>query len=266
MGLSLLFRPLPRRAARPKLDVLSEFDGWELHWRGPDALGIPEETLLYVILKLAQEHLHALTSAPKTNTGVALRSGLNPTGLLAHETAVSLTTTYSALAKGCNYDTSGPSLRLVRSMLKRMVEVTLWVRRNGMEGSTRLIFFMVSDDNTVRIALNHRLAAAVLGHQYVQVCLAERLSLSSPTAQALHARLSAQLRAGAEWSFSLKSLEAKVWGEPADGSTQRSRRERLLGAIEQIRALAGWSVTRNDEKFVISRKSYATRSGGRRSE
>lgn len=254
MGLSLLFRPLPRRSTRPKLDVLTEFGGWELHWRGPDALGIPEETLLYVILKLAQEHLRALGPVPETDVGIALRAGLNPTGLLAHETAVSFATTYSALARGCQYDTSGASLRLVKSMLKRMVEVTLWVRKGGIEGSTRLIFFIVSDDSLVRIALNHRLALALLGHQYVQICLMERFALSTPSAQALHGRLSAQLRPGAEWRFSLQSLEAKVWGKDADGSTQRSRRERLVIALEQIGSLPGWAVTRTGNVFHVARR------------
>lgn len=266
MGLSLLFRPLPRRSTRPKLDVKAQSGRWDLHWRGPDALGIPEETLLYVILKLAQEHLRTLGPNPETDYGTSLRAGLNPTGLLAHETAVSFATTYSALAKGCKYDTSGASLELVKSMLKRMVEVTLWVRKGGIEGSTRLIFFIVSDDKTVRIALNHRLALALLGHQYVQFCLVERFALTSPTAQALHSRLSAQLRPGAEWRFSLQSLEAKVWGDDACGSTLRSRRERLLGALKEIGSLPGWVVTKVSNVFQIERKALVERNTIGRSE
>lgn len=250
-GMSPLFRPLPALKAgqRQKLDVRTQHGSVELHWRGPDALGIPEETLLLAILeKLGNDHGLFEASAilaPSTGSdvGKALWAGLAASGSeLSGDTRV-LFTSFAALCRACGHDSGGAAIRQVKAMLKRLVEVTLWLRQGRLEGSSRLISWMVCEDGQVAVAVNRRLAAAIQGAHYCQVSLSERLALPTHTAQALHARLSAQIREGRELRYRVESLERMVWGINAEGSTQRNRFAKLRSALSALGGLAGWDVS-----------------------
>lgn len=250
-GMSPLFRPLPALKAgqRQKLDVRTEHSGVELHWRGPDALGIPEETLLLVILeKLGndQELFEAsaiLAPSSDSDVGKTLWTGLATSGSEQSGDTMVLFTSFAALCRACGHDSGGAAIRQVKTMLKRLVEVTLWLRRGRLEGSSRLISWMVCTDGQVAVAVNRRLAAAIQGAHYCQVSLSERLALPTHTAQALHARLSAQIREGWEMRYRMESLERMVWGINAEGSTQRNRFAKLRSALSALGGLRGWEVS-----------------------
>lgn len=250
-GMSPLFRPLPALKAgqRQKLDVRTQHGGVELHWRGPDALGIPEETLLLAILeKLGIDQGLFKASAilaPSTGSdvGKALWAGLAASGSEQSGDTRVLFTSFAALCRACGHDSGGAAIRQVKTMLKRLVEVTLWLRQDRLEGSSRLISWMVCDDGQVAVAVNRRLAAAIQGAHYCQVNLSERLALPTHTAQALHARLSAQIREGWELLYRMESLERIVWGINAEGSTQRNRFAKLRSALSALGGLAGWEVS-----------------------
>ena len=51
-----VFQPV-WRGERPKLNLKFNFDGVVWRWRGPEQLGIGEQTLLLVLLELAAEQL-----------------------------------------------------------------------------------------------------------------------------------------------------------------------------------------------------------------
>jgi hypothetical protein len=252
LGIATVFRVLAHRKQRPKLDVRQEFGGLELRWRGPDALGPPEETLLYSILDIAKWAPRLLDADSTTHLGKRLRRGLQPRGIFHDAEVVVIETSFCELARHCGYDTGGAALRQVKAMLQRMVEVTLWTRHATSEGSSRLLYWLVAENDSVQLAINLRLSAAVLGDSYVNVCLAERRALTSQVAKTLHARLSAQLRPGCCWTFSLSALELRVWGESAQGSTRRTRHSQLRNALTQIDALDHWDASQMLSMFKIT--------------
>ena len=90
--------------------------------------------------------------------------------------------------------------------------------------------------------MNTRLARAAWGEaQYVQVSMAERLTLQSQTGMALHAYLSGVIKPGKEHSFDWARLERAVWGNTTIGSTFRSRKAKLTAGLADI-AETGWTI------------------------
>lgn len=278
-AMSPLFRPLPARKTehRQKLDVRMEHGGVHLHWRGPDALGIPEETLLLVILEKLNndneqfESSGILAPNASSDTGKALWAGLATTGSEAEGETLVLFTSFAALCRACGHDSGGAAIRQVRTMLKRLVEVTLWIRHDRLEGSSRLISWLVCDDRQVAIAVNRRLGQAIQGGHFCKVNLSERLALPNHTAQALHARLSSQIREGRDMRYRPESLERMVWGDNTDGSTQRNRFAKLRTALLAMDTLAGWEITMNPGKdgkrvYHVSRLSASGKSHAKASE
>ena len=57
-GLCTLFRPLAKsKSGRPTLDMTYQYGRLSLRFSAKEALGVPEQTLLLVLLELAAEHL-----------------------------------------------------------------------------------------------------------------------------------------------------------------------------------------------------------------
>jgi len=254
LALAGLFRPLQAKRERPRLAVTKSFDGMELEWRAPEAPGIPEQTLLLTLLALAQQSPRRLASVPQTPIGRQLRAALAAEGELFDGDTASILTSLSELARLCGYTQRGGStLERVRAMLRCLAEITVWVRVDGYEASSRLLSVVMDRSGRTRIALNTRLAMAAWGERYVAISLVERHALTTHAAQALHAYLSAVIRPGKHWSFRWESLERAVWGECASGSTQRSRRKKLREALTALAAL-GWTIE-DGTKVTVARHS-----------
>ena len=252
LAIAGLFRPLQAKSERPRLVVTKTFDGMELEWCAPEAPGIPEQTLLLTLLALAQQSSRRLASEPQTSIGRQLRVALAAEGeLFAAETA-SIMTTLSELAQHCGYaQCGGSTLERIRVMLRCLAEITVWVRIDGYEASSRLLSVVMDSSGRARIALNTRLAMAAWGERYVSISLVERHALTTHTAQALHAYLSAVIRPGQCWSFHLDRLERAVWGECIGGSSKRGRHKKLRTALQAIGEL-GW-VIEQDMVVKVSR-------------
>jgi hypothetical protein len=105
VGLSTLFRPLPKlkQGMRRRLDISYQpsKDGPALRFSAREALGIPEQTLLLVLVELAQEQFAAyaedvvLNAQTENEFGKRLWSNLNlKNGNAPGETVCVLTTWY----------------------------------------------------------------------------------------------------------------------------------------------------------------------------
>lgn len=254
LGISGLFRPQAAKRIRERLDFKQSFGGMEFEWRAPEAPGIPEQTLLLTILALAAEQGRQVATRPTSNMGKILRQGLACSGDIFEGNTASVLTSLSNLVLACGYkDAGGTNLQQIKAMLKRLAEITIWVRVEGLEASTRLLSMVIVDMGQTRIALNKRLAAAVWEERYVEISLEERHTLSSQCSKALHAFLSSSLHAGKQWRYKLRSLEKAVWGNSVAGSTQRGRFKKLREALDEIDGLSSWSVQEKKEVFTIFR-------------
>ena len=56
MGMEAVFRPL-QRGKREKLDVQTQWGEATIRWRGPDQLGIGDQSVLLAVLEVAMEQL-----------------------------------------------------------------------------------------------------------------------------------------------------------------------------------------------------------------
>jgi hypothetical protein len=77
-------------------------------------------------------------------------------------------------------------------------EVTAWESSASTKTvlSGRLVSWLMGDDQKLHVALNHRLALALLSPSYAKVLLSECLRLDSHTAMLVHAFLSTCLGRG----------------------------------------------------------------------
>ena len=85
----------------------------------------------------------------------------------------------------------------MRAALRRLTETTVWVKREKLEGSSRLLAWQVGNEREVGLLLNWRLTHALQGIPYSRICMAERVRLKkSEPAQALHAVLGCKVNIG----------------------------------------------------------------------
>ncbi|MFG6547395.1 replication protein C, IncQ-type [Sulfitobacter sp. 1A10445] len=219
------------------------------------AVDTRDQTILLTVMALAAGGPEI--SARSTGTiGQQLWLDLNEPGKVTFEgrSTVLETNLYTVLRES-GLKLGGSAYDSVRKSLKRLSRIDLIVR-DGDKGSRRefsqrfLSYYMDEKSGRITIALNTRLAEALVGH-HVRVNLDERSALSSDSALIAHAWLSAWIRPGRSSRISLDGLIGKVWGEgDVSPSTFRKRRERLRAALNEIRQLQGWTII-EDKRSVL---------------
>lgn len=256
LALSGLFRPLQARQERSRLSVKQQFKSATIEWVAPVAPGVPEQTLLLALMSLAGPGMQRLSQQATSPIGRQLRQALMSDGeIFAGETA-SIHTSLSELTRICGYsDCGGANLEQVKQMLRRLAEITVWIRTRDYEASSRLLSVIISTSGNTRVALNTCLASAAWGEtQYVKICMSERLALTSQPGMALHAFLSGVIKPGQEHKFSWSSLEHAVWGGNTEGSTYRSRKAKLSFALTEI-TQKDWTIKAERKVVLVSRHS-----------
>lgn len=251
-----VFQPV-WRGDRPKLNLKFTFSGVVWRWRGPEQLGIGEQTLLLVLLELAAEQFEKDGTADGASRHI--ESSLYDLDESRRPRIARLTVSFYALCRRLGCSAGGSAMIQRRAELQRLCEVTVWARQeDGVEFQSRLLAWEVGDDQGVTVVLNWRLADILFGGQFSPVCLAERLSLRSECARALHCALSLRIRPGKTMAFHLDKLSTYIWADAGNGPrrsrieqvgtespnavARRRRRKQMLGALSEITALATWSV------------------------
>lgn len=275
IGLSALFRPLSKSRVRPTLEVTYRRNGTDLtlHFRAPEALGMPEQTLLLTLLELAQESLggpDAVLDAQSVGQGAALWQALHLERPATQGVSLHLVTSIRALASRCGSQ-GGRSQQLRLAQLQRLCAVAVEETSEATGGITRrarLVACLPDADGRLHLALHPRLVAAVRGVQYAQLSLAERQSLGTDTAQALHAFFSTVLRPGRRLPIRVDTLIQRFWGDGGDAvpeGTLRARRKLVRDSLEALGALPSWSVQwRRPGLAVVQRhKTRTPRDAGR---
>ena len=255
-GLTKLFRSLPKSGVRPALDVsyTAAKSKMTLRFSAKEALGIPEQTLLLVLLELAQEALVRSPDSARLNRHVTGRvsktlwTDLNRGFVDQSDESVRFTTSWHELSERIGASTGGMSQRLRRKQLQRLCEVVVWEEELDARLTTRqsyLVSWLLGDDTRVHVALNARLAVSLLGGQFAAVSLSERMNLPSDSARALHAFFSTCLRPGRHLKVSVASLLSRLWPESdvsAPAGTLRRRHKDVRDALKELNTLEGWVV------------------------
>lgn len=274
VGLSTLFKPLPKRGERPPLAVTYQpkEGGPILKFSAKAALGIPEQTLLLVLLELAQEHFSAfqgavvLNAGAKSEVGQVLWMALNNNDERALGQTVKLSTTWYELNRRCNTETGGSAQELRIEQLRRLCEVVVWEISTGTDKTVRqsfLVVMLVSDENRIHLALNCRLASSLFGQPYAQVSLQERLELDKDIPMALHAFFSTTLSCGHHLKIKVETLIERLWPGSSEGApegTHRRRRNDVKVALKALGRLDNWSVEwERDGLACVTRSSSGVR-------
>lgn len=235
-----------KNGVRPKLDTTCKFGGATWRFRGPDILGIPEQTLLLALMEMAGAQLGADASDEeswqKLRTG--LYDGLQWDGGLP--ATATIQTSYRELCRHCGLTGDGGSARdHIRKLLERLCEVTIWCSTEHEEQRcSRLLQWRYGNAAGVQVILNWRLTEALVGVQYSPVNLAERLALTSDAARALHCTLSVRIRPGGSMQFHLEKMGTYIWHETTVApATQRRRRQELRTSLESLQELGTWTVS-----------------------
>lgn len=241
---------------RPGLSATQNFNGMMYEWTAPVAPGVPEQTLLMALMALAAPGTQRIPTHAQTPVGRQLRNALAGNGELFEGETASIRTSLSELTRMCGYaECGGTNLDHVQQMLRRLSEITVWIRTPDYAASSRLLSVVISGAGNTRVALNTRLARAAWGEaQYVKVSMVERLKLTGQTAMALHAYLSGVIKPGKGHRFEWSRLELAVWGNTTTGSTYRSRKAKLTTALKEISA-AGWAISTEGQVVQINRHS-----------
>ena len=274
VGLSTLFSPLPKRGERPTLGVTyqPQVDGPSISFSAKSALGIPEQTLLLVLLELAQEQFTAFQNAVVLNADVdndigrELWAMLNRGEASAEGQTLRLETTWYELNRRCNSGTGGSTKQLRMEQLRRLCEVVVWETSAGPERKERqsyLVAWLVSDKLRIHLALNCRLASALFGQPYAQVSLKERLELGKDIPMALHAFFSTTLSCGNHLKIKIETLVERLWPSGLKTTPKGTHRRRLTDvkfALLALSQLANWSVEWEGERlFCVTRKHASVR-------
>jgi hypothetical protein len=262
------------KAERPKLDVAFEYEGRTWRVRGPDCLGISEQSLLLVILELAYQQRSKTAGCPVVgfpNDGAGAR--LEDLFDCSPSALATISVSWSELARRCGRDEHGGSaIEQVRRELRRLCEVTIWAKEGHREYGSPLLRWQLGTLRGVDIQLSYRLTQAVLTKPYSPISLSERFLLQSDVARAVHFRWSVMLRPGGTLQFRIETLMGYVWANtPAGDSSKRRRTQALRKALLEISGLKGWRISTTDGQALLRAKGIqvqrlgTTSADGRRS-
>ena len=233
-----------KKGNRNKLDVKRIFGNSTLNWRGPDAMGMVEQSVLLGLLSIAGQQPFMLNPQNCHGTGKKILGLLTSSGLAINSDLAIMKANWAKIVMAAGYKTTGgKNTKIVRSAMKRLAEMTIWEERFGIEYESRLLAWVSGDIDGVTLVLNLRATDALNGGQHVKISLIERNALSDDPSKALHAWLSGHMRSGSTKSFNISVFQSHVWGSEIKeaGSTLGSRMKKLRSALVSIGLLPGWN-------------------------
>lgn len=238
-----LFASLPKGGKRQLMSVKYKAGNSVIEFTGPQ-LGADDLRVLQGLVSLATrpDTGKRLGPTPTTELGQTLRAGLETTGAAATQPAQAVKATYKAFFDEVAMAGGGKQVKALRACLRRLYAVTIFVQRDGKESGHRLLNSYESDSDSLVVALNPLIAAAI-GGRYIGISMSEVRAIKSDPARLIHQRLCGYLRPAESTCISLDVLTAYAY-LPTDNdspATQRKRRHAVRSALSELAAI-GWHV------------------------
>jgi hypothetical protein len=257
-GLFQSFRRGERK--KLKLDVTYQFnESTQLRFLGFEPLGAEDLRLLQGIVALTglSKAVVALDQ-PRGDMEKQLTLLLEPKLDMRREQSAAVRTNLQRLMAEIGYKTDGGDKRAeVRESLKRLANVTTYVKHNNKEQSYHLLSYSFDEKtNDLFVLVNPRLTKAIMGdHAFTPIDMREVRALKTDAARILHQRLCAVVDAGKQRTLRMETLIGYVWPMAAEGSTQRMRRFAIRAAIRELVATNGWLFTERPlGDYMVSRR------------
>lgn len=254
-----LFRSLSKgERTRGKLDITYTYgDGRRMEIKGPEPLGADDLRVLQGLIAMAGPTGRILPCEPVSDKGRELRQSLELTEDAVHKDAVSIRSSYRALAREVGYsDDGGKVFKLIRDSIERLWRVSIIAQEGGRRQGFHLLSTYTSDEASghLGVALNPMIAAAVFGRgRYVRISMSEVRQLKGDSARLVHQRLCGWIDPGKEGRVSIDMMVEYVWPNASSVATQRKRKQRVKASIAELSAL-GWNIREYArEKYAIKR-------------
>lgn len=269
--------------AEPRVLATQTLDGAEHVFEGPGPLGVDDLRALQGVYMLASRpsaNVSLETSAPRSETGLALAAGLEVWASPGESTlAKFVACSMASVADAAGYDGSaGGPRRLMAEALDRLSGIRVSVVRDGtVLVRSRLLAkspLLGADEggsrDTTALALAPSLSTVVLtGAKGVRHCRLEWSEISAlgtgGAIRALHQRLCAFVDPGKAHKVALRTLLRYAYGETDVRNTARRRASDVRAAMAEIGTLPGWRVTDDGEegeaRVFLVRRPAARRPG-----
>jgi hypothetical protein len=247
LGLAPVFKPLkPGERSRSKLDVRVENGSDKIRIVCFEPLGPDDQTVFFSILALCTNDQRGLILGvdPSSSDGHHLRNELFKGQASDRESIMVEASEYELLTM-CGKSDGRENYRHLRETLLRLSSVTLHIKTPTEQYPVRLLASHVDTKTRhVKIAVNNRSAAAILGNQYAYISLAEHIRLSYEPAKILHGWLSSWLPQGAERRITAGKLVTHIYSnyDYVSGASQRTYRSNAKRAAIAIADELGWRV------------------------
>lgn len=239
-----LFRGLRRgERGKMKLDFVYLHGEVQVRFVGFEPLGADDLRFLQGLVALAgPTRDNLLTPSPTAEIPRKLRLGLETTGYVAQMNAVLVSDTACRLLTEVGLTDGGDNIRNFHASLARLGNVTVILSRDGDTASSHLLSYCL-DGKSGRfyVALNPRLASAMIGRRHTRIEMSEVRRIKSEAARLVHQRLCGFVGPGKSHRVGLDALCAFVWPTNGSAANHRQRRSRVRKALAEIGGL-GWGV------------------------
>ena len=252
-----LFRSLKKGDyKRLKLDIQYEFGkGERLEFKAAEPLGVPELRVLQGLIAMAGPGGLLLTPDTKTESGQQLRLLLDTKFDAVTDNAMVVKGSYRTLAREIGYGDIDDA-RGIKEAIERLWGVSVIAEKNRQRRGYRLLADYASDDADGRlyIALNPRIAAAILGdEQHCRIDMHEVRAMKGDATRLIQQRLCGWIDTGKSGRVEIDTLCGYAWPDDATPNTMKQRRTRARAALAELAAL-GWTVNEYTRgKFEIER-------------
>ncbi|WP_223556906.1 replication protein C, IncQ-type [Pseudomonas sp. BF-R-01] len=260
-----LFRSLKRGERKlSKLEVSYEFgDGERIEFSGPEPLGDDDLRVLQGLIAMAGPQGEILAPTTESPEGLSIRRMLELRWGAVNEESLVVRGSYRSLAKEIGYAEIEKS-NTIRDCIERLWKVSVIAQKDGKRLGFRLLADYASDDpnGQLFVALNPRLASAVLGDKYTRIDMNEVRQIKQGGTRLIHQRLCGWIDHGKSRKVGGDMLCSYVWPDPVDETAMRKRRSRLKPLLAELLAI-GWSVKQYSKgKFEIKRPALSRSDDG----
>lgn len=263
-----LFRSFKRgeRKVR-KLDVTYVYGEDSVRFWGPEPLGADDLRVLQGLIAMAATSGDAgrgivLKPTPATEAGEALRERLELKEDAIGKDALVAKGNICDLARemGYSHGGGGSQFKTIRASIERLWAVSVIVERDGRRQGFRILADYASDvkGEQIFVALNPRLAEAVVGRRHARIDMVEVRALRTDPARLIHQRLCGWVDPGKSGRVKMETLREYVWPDKAGNpNTLKTRRQAVRRALLEL-VDVGWKVVEyGREKWEIERPQPA---------
>ena len=256
-----LFRSLKRgERKKTKLDITYDFGKDETaRFVGFEPLGADDMRVLQGLIAFAGPDGVILAPEPKTKIGNHLRLFLEAKFDAVDKNAMVVKARMYTLLKEIGLTDGADNIKMLKSSLLRMSNVTLLVKKGTRQASFNLLSFTFDeDDGRLFVALNPRVAEAISGlRSHTRIELAEIRSIKSDPARLIHQRLCGWINPAGVGRVTIDTLCSYIWPSETNDATMRQRRVTARKSLKEIEFL-GWEVVEYVRgKFTIKRPAKA---------